>query len=148
MILSKFMTAKRREAMAVAEMRERATIRSKEAVFATVDEDTLVAMGGSDQNVVRRKDGVERWDGPSTCRDSLPNRGFGYVRLSPNVQNCWELVNNDRKYYKMAFYMSSVGLLRFRIFLVISGVVIPRLSSNSPDIDWNSEPSFVKYSLK
>ena len=36
MILSKFMTAKRREAIAAAEMRARATIRSKEEVFATV----------------------------------------------------------------------------------------------------------------
>lgn len=35
-ILSKFITANRREAIAVAEMRERATIRSREAVFATV----------------------------------------------------------------------------------------------------------------
>ena len=36
MILSKLMTAKRREAIAAAEMRARATMRSKEEVFATV----------------------------------------------------------------------------------------------------------------
>jgi hypothetical protein len=44
MILSKFMTAKRRDAIAAAEIRERATMRSSEAVFATVAGDKSEGM--------------------------------------------------------------------------------------------------------
>ena len=42
MILSKFMTANSREAMAAPEMRERATMRIRDAVFANVVGDRFV----------------------------------------------------------------------------------------------------------
>ena len=45
MILSKLMTAKRRDAMAAPEMSERATMRNNEAVFATVAGEMLEGSG-------------------------------------------------------------------------------------------------------
>ena len=45
MILSKLMTANRRDAIAAPEMSESATIRSNEAVFVTVDGETFVGIG-------------------------------------------------------------------------------------------------------
>lgn len=45
MILSKLITANKREAIAAAEIKERATTRKSDAVFATVAEDTFEGSG-------------------------------------------------------------------------------------------------------
>ena len=68
MILSKLTTAKRREAMAAAEMRDRVTMRMRDAVLATVARETFVGSGyavvGMAGDVVDVVDVVE------TCRIS------------------------------------------------------------------------------